>query len=68
MTPVPLHYIWEGPPLGEPVVLSGSLGSNLRMWDPQVSALIAAGYRVLVTTTAVTVPHRCRRDPTASPT
>ncbi len=47
MTPVPLHYIWEGPPLGEPVVLSGSLGSNLRMWDPQVSALIAAGYRVL---------------------
>ena len=47
MTPVPLHHIWEGPPLGEPVVLSGSLGSNLRMWDPQVSALIAAGYRVL---------------------
>jgi len=45
--PVPLHYIWEGSPLGEPVVLSGSLGSNLRMWDPQVSALIAAGYRVL---------------------
>ena len=36
MTPVPLHYIWEGSPLGEPVVLSGSLGSNLRMWDPQV--------------------------------
>ena len=47
MTPVALHYIWEGPPLGEPVVLSGSLGSNLRMWDPQVSALTAAGYRVL---------------------
>ena len=68
MTPVPLHYIWEGPLLGEPVVLSGSLGSNLRMWDPQVSALTAAGYRVLRYDHPATVPHRCRRDPTASPT
>ena len=28
-----------GPPDGRPVVLSGSLGSNLHMWDGQVAAL-----------------------------
>ena len=46
MTPLPLHHIWEGPPLGEPVVLSGSLGSNLRMWDPQVE-FFASQYKVI---------------------
>ncbi len=42
---VDLHHevIGEGPV----VVLSGSLGSDLRMWDPQVPALVAAGYRVV---------------------
>jgi 3-oxoadipate enol-lactonase/4-carboxymuconolactone decarboxylase len=42
---VDLHHevIGDGPV----VVLSGSLGSDLRMWDPQVPALVAAGYRVI---------------------
>jgi 3-oxoadipate enol-lactonase len=47
MTPVAVHYMVEGDKDGELVVLSGSLGSDLRMWDPQVGALTAAGYRVL---------------------
>ncbi|MBV8348093.1 MAG: 3-oxoadipate enol-lactonase [Mycolicibacterium sp.] len=47
MTAVPLPYLLEGPRDGELVVLSGSLGSDLRMWDPQVGALTAAGYRVV---------------------
>jgi len=32
---------------GTPVVLSGSLGSDLRMWDPQVDTLVAAGFQVI---------------------
>lgn len=32
---------------GTPVVLSGSLGSDLRMWDPQVATLAAAGFQVI---------------------
>jgi 3-oxoadipate enol-lactonase len=47
MTAVAVHYMVEGGKDGELVVLSGSLGSDLRMWDPQVGALTAAGYRVL---------------------
>jgi 3-oxoadipate enol-lactonase len=47
MTAVAVHYMVEGDKDGELVVLSGSLGSDLRMWDPQVRALTAAGYRVL---------------------
>jgi 3-oxoadipate enol-lactonase len=47
MTAVAVHYMVEGDKDGELVVLSGSLGSDLRMWDPQVGALTAAGYRVL---------------------
>ena len=47
MTAVAVHYTLEGSGDGELVVLSGSLGSDLRMWDPQVRALAQAGYRVL---------------------
>jgi 3-oxoadipate enol-lactonase / 4-carboxymuconolactone decarboxylase len=32
---------------GPPVVLAGSLGSDRRMWDPQVEPLVAAGFRVI---------------------
>jgi 3-oxoadipate enol-lactonase/4-carboxymuconolactone decarboxylase len=32
---------------GPPVVLAGSLGSDLRMWDPQVETLVAAGFQVI---------------------
>jgi 3-oxoadipate enol-lactonase/4-carboxymuconolactone decarboxylase len=32
---------------GPPVVLAGSLGSDLHMWDPQVGALTAAGFQVI---------------------
>jgi 3-oxoadipate enol-lactonase / 4-carboxymuconolactone decarboxylase len=37
----------SGPEDGPVVVLSGSLGSDLRMWDPQVEPLVAAGFRVV---------------------
>ncbi|MFI6777247.1 3-oxoadipate enol-lactonase [Nocardia sp. NPDC050412] len=47
MTAVEVNCVVDGPDDGEPVVLSGSLGSDVRMWDPQVTALTAAGYRVL---------------------
>ncbi|WP_433622693.1 3-oxoadipate enol-lactonase [Nocardia sp. CA-120079] len=47
MNAVEVNCAVAGPDDGEPVVLSGSLGSDLRMWDPQVAALTAAGYRVL---------------------
>ncbi|MBL1078271.1 3-oxoadipate enol-lactonase [Nocardia sp. 2] len=42
-----MNYRIEGPPDGVPVLLSGSIGSDLRMWDPQVGPLTAAGYRVV---------------------
>ncbi|MGH3517807.1 MAG: 3-oxoadipate enol-lactonase [Haloechinothrix sp.] len=44
---VDLHYVTDGPANGEVVVLSGSLGSDLRMWEPQVFPLVDAGYRVV---------------------
>ncbi|WP_062992339.1 3-oxoadipate enol-lactonase [Nocardia anaemiae] len=47
MSAIEVHCLVDGPDDGEPVILSGSLGSDLRMWDPQVSALTAAQYRVV---------------------
>jgi 3-oxoadipate enol-lactonase/4-carboxymuconolactone decarboxylase len=44
---VEVHHEVSGPADGPPVVLAGSLGSDLRMWDPQVPALVAAGFRVI---------------------
>ena len=44
---VELHYEVTGPADGTPVVLSGSLGSDVRMWEPQVEPLVAAGFRVI---------------------
>ena len=43
--PVELHHEVLGS--GQPVVLAGSLGSDLRMWDPQVPHLVAAGFQVI---------------------
>jgi 3-oxoadipate enol-lactonase / 4-carboxymuconolactone decarboxylase len=42
---VALHHEVTGS--GRPVVLAGSLGSDLRMWDPQVPHLVAAGFQVI---------------------
>ncbi|PRX47194.1 3-oxoadipate enol-lactonase [Prauserella shujinwangii] len=42
-----VNQVAEGPADGEVVVLSGSIGSNLSMWDPQVGPLTSAGYRVV---------------------
>lgn len=42
-----VNFVAEGPESGEVVVLSGSIGSNLSMWDPQAGALTGAGYRVV---------------------
>jgi 3-oxoadipate enol-lactonase len=41
MSAVQVHHVVEGPAGGRPVVLSGSLGTTLRMWDPQAVALAA---------------------------
>jgi 3-oxoadipate enol-lactonase len=46
MTAARLHYELTGPEGAPVVVLSGSLGTDLSMWDPQASAL-ARRYRVL---------------------
>lgn len=42
-----VNHVVEGPQDGDVVVLSGSIGSNLSMWQPQVPALTQAGYRVV---------------------
>lgn len=42
-----VHYVSDGPEGGDVVVLSGSLGSDVRMWEPQVAPLAAAGLRVV---------------------
>lgn len=39
MNAVRLHAVVEGPPGAPVVLLAGSLGSTLQMWDPQVPAL-----------------------------
>lgn len=46
MTAVALHAVVEGPVDAPVVLLLGSLGSTLEMWDPQVPALVA-GHRVV---------------------
>ncbi len=44
---VNLNYQLDGPARAPVVMLCNSLSSNLAMWDPQVPALIDAGFRVL---------------------
>ncbi len=46
MTTVDLHAEIEGPEEGEPLLLGGSLGTTLAMWEPQLPAL-ARTYRVI---------------------
>ncbi len=52
---VDLHHELHGDPAAPPVLLLGSLGSNLHMWDPQIHAL-AARHRVIA------VDHRGHGD------
>lgn len=47
MSTVAVRARVDGPQDGAAVLLSGSLGSDLRMWEPQAAALSAAGYRVV---------------------
>ena len=42
-----LFHRLDGPEDGAPLMLSNSLFSRLEMWEPQMPALTAAGYRVL---------------------
>ncbi|MFD7658865.1 3-oxoadipate enol-lactonase [Actinosynnema sp. NPDC059797] len=42
-----VHHVEHGPPDGPVVVLSGSLGSDLSTWEPQVRPLADAGFRVV---------------------
>ncbi|MGH3948637.1 MAG: 3-oxoadipate enol-lactonase [Pseudonocardiaceae bacterium] len=44
---VDVHHLVDGPVSGEVVIFSGSLGSDLRMWEPQVEPLAEAGLRVV---------------------
>jgi 3-oxoadipate enol-lactonase len=44
---IELHYHLDGPDKGPVVLLANSLSSNLGMWEPQVPALVEAGFRVL---------------------
>jgi len=46
MTPVELNAEIDGPEDGEPLVLAGSLGTTLAMWEPQLPALTQA-HRVI---------------------
>lgn len=46
MSPVALHHAVDGPEAGPPLVLGGSLGSTLEMWQPQLPSL-AARHRVV---------------------
>jgi 3-oxoadipate enol-lactonase len=46
VTAVAVHAVTEGPEDAPVVVLAGSLGSTLEMWDPQVPALVE-GFRVV---------------------
>jgi 3-oxoadipate enol-lactonase len=42
-----LHHEDRGPRDGAPLLLAGSLGTTLRMWDPQIDALHARGIRTI---------------------
>lgn len=44
---VEVHHEVDGPDDGPAVVLSNSIGSTLRMWDPQVKPLVDKGFRVI---------------------
>jgi 3-oxoadipate enol-lactonase len=44
---ISLYHRFDGPEDGPRVVFSNSLFSRLEMWEPQMAALIGAGYRVL---------------------
>jgi 3-oxoadipate enol-lactonase len=44
---VSVNHVVAGPGGGEVVVFSGSLGSDLRMWEPQVEPLVENGFRVV---------------------
>lgn len=44
---VEVHHEIDGPADGEVVVLSNSVGSDLRMWDPQVKTLVDNGFRII---------------------
>ncbi|MGH3763189.1 alpha/beta fold hydrolase, partial [Actinophytocola sp.] len=44
---VELHHEAAGPEDGPVVVLGGALGTDLRMWEPEVEPLTAAGFRVV---------------------
>ncbi|MEC3976275.1 3-oxoadipate enol-lactonase [Amycolatopsis sp. H20-H5] len=44
---VDLHAVTEGQADGPAVVFGGSLGSDLRMWGPQVEPLVRQGFRVI---------------------
>ena len=57
---VPLHHDIHGSPSAEVLVLSGSLGSTIEMWEPNLSAL-ASRFRV------VRLDHRGHANSTAPP-
>src|SRR5689334_9369066 len=42
MTACDVHHAFEGPPSAGVVVLSNSLGTAMRMWQPQAQALVPA--------------------------
>lgn len=46
MTPVALHHEVHGPADAPPLLLGGSLGTNLTMWEPQIEAL-SRDFRVI---------------------
>ena len=46
MSPIDVHHVVEGARGGPTVVLAHSLGTSMRMWDPQVPSL-ASGHRVV---------------------
>ena len=47
MSAIALHHVLDGPPEGSPLLLGGSLGTTLAMWEPQLPGLMAAGHRVI---------------------
>jgi 3-oxoadipate enol-lactonase len=42
-----VHHEDRGPRDAPPILLAGSLGTTLRIWDPQVEALTARGHRTI---------------------